>query len=142
MDFIAGLLSSIFMWFGGGPSAAAPVPIVAPTTVEVTQNEEVSTRDAVAVVNEGDVVDSMIDFELMPNDVIAVDMSESNEMIEVSPVIQDDTPVRPESTMSAANASLPPDIRTALVAGGCFWCVEADLEKLPGVLSVVSGYAG
>lgn len=29
-----------------------------------------------------------------------------------------------------------------LVAGGCFWCVEADLEKLPGVLTVVSGYTG
>nr|WP_229786166.1 peptide-methionine (S)-S-oxide reductase MsrA [Parvularcula lutaonensis] len=29
-----------------------------------------------------------------------------------------------------------------LVAGGCFWCVEADLEKLPGVAEVVSGYAG
>ncbi len=31
---------------------------------------------------------------------------------------------------------------TAMVAGGCFWCVEADLEKLPGVMEVVSGYAG
>ena len=31
---------------------------------------------------------------------------------------------------------------TATLAGGCFWCVEADLEKLPGVLDVVSGYAG
>ena len=30
--------------------------------------------------------------------------------------------------------------QTMLVAGGCFWCVEADLEKLSGVLSVVSGY--
>ncbi|MEX0917591.1 MAG: peptide-methionine (R)-S-oxide reductase MsrB [Candidatus Paceibacterota bacterium] len=30
---------------------------------------------------------------------------------------------------------------TMLVAGGCFWCVEADLEKLPGVTEVVSGYA-
>lgn len=30
---------------------------------------------------------------------------------------------------------------TMMVAGGCFWCVESDLEKLPGVLSVVSGYA-
>jgi len=31
---------------------------------------------------------------------------------------------------------------TVLFAGGCFWCVEADLEKLPGVYVVVSGYAG
>ena len=31
---------------------------------------------------------------------------------------------------------------TMLVAGGCFWCVESDLEKLPGVTAVVSGYAG
>jgi len=30
----------------------------------------------------------------------------------------------------------------ATLAGGCFWCIEADLEKLPGVLGVVSGYAG
>ena len=30
----------------------------------------------------------------------------------------------------------------ATLAGGCFWCVESDLEKLDGVLSVVSGYAG
>lgn len=31
---------------------------------------------------------------------------------------------------------------TALIAGGCFWCVEADMKKLPGVISAVSGYAG
>lgn len=31
---------------------------------------------------------------------------------------------------------------TAVFAGGCFWCVEADLEKLDGVGDVVSGYAG
>ncbi len=33
-------------------------------------------------------------------------------------------------------------IETAVFAGGCFWCVEADLEKLDGVGDVVSGYAG
>lgn len=30
----------------------------------------------------------------------------------------------------------------ATLGGGCFWCVEATLELLPGVKSVVSGYAG
>ena len=31
---------------------------------------------------------------------------------------------------------------TAIFAGGCFWCMEADFEKLPGVVDVVSGYTG
>ncbi|MDC0343584.1 peptide-methionine (S)-S-oxide reductase MsrA [bacterium] len=31
---------------------------------------------------------------------------------------------------------------TLTVAGGCFWCVEADFEKVPGVKEVVSGYTG
>ncbi len=30
----------------------------------------------------------------------------------------------------------------ATLAGGCFWCVEADLEKVNGVNEVISGYAG
>lgn len=34
------------------------------------------------------------------------------------------------------------NIETAQFAGGCFWCVEADYEKAPGVIDVVSGYAG
>jgi peptide-methionine (S)-S-oxide reductase len=34
------------------------------------------------------------------------------------------------------------DIRTTVVAGGCFWCVEADLERVAGVVEVVSGFAG
>lgn len=32
--------------------------------------------------------------------------------------------------------------QTAYVAGGCFWCVEADLEKVTGVGEVISGYIG
>jgi len=32
--------------------------------------------------------------------------------------------------------------RTLTVAGGCFWCVEADFEKVQGVGDVVSGYTG
>jgi len=34
------------------------------------------------------------------------------------------------------------NLQTATLAGGCFWCVEADFEKLPGVVEVISGYAG
>ena len=30
----------------------------------------------------------------------------------------------------------------ATFAGGCFWCVEADFESVPGVLSAVSGFTG
>lgn len=34
------------------------------------------------------------------------------------------------------------ETETLLVAGGCFWCVEADFEKVNGVREVVSGFAG
>ena len=34
------------------------------------------------------------------------------------------------------------DPQTAVLAGGCFWCVEAVLRELDGVLEVVSGYTG
>jgi len=33
-------------------------------------------------------------------------------------------------------------LQTATFAGGCFWCVEADFEKVDGVVEVVSGYTG
>ncbi|NBD31217.1 MAG: peptide-methionine (S)-S-oxide reductase MsrA [Alphaproteobacteria bacterium] len=34
------------------------------------------------------------------------------------------------------------DLQSITVAGGCFWCVEADFEKVAGVEEVVSGYTG
>jgi|26BtaG_2_1085354.scaffolds.fasta_scaffold00706_5 peptide methionine sulfoxide reductase msrA/msrB len=44
----------------------------------------------------------------------------------------------------AANPYAPttPGLAVATVAGGCFWCVEAGYEKIPGVVEVVSGYTG
>ena len=35
-----------------------------------------------------------------------------------------------------------PQSAIATFAGGCFWCVEADFEKVPGVISAISGYTG
>ena len=34
------------------------------------------------------------------------------------------------------------NLSVATFAGGCFWCTEADFEKVPGVVKVVSGYTG
>ena len=38
----------------------------------------------------------------------------------------------------------PPAVKTekATFAGGCFWCMEAPFDKLPGVVSVTPGYSG
>ena len=43
-----------------------------------------------------------------------------------------------ETSMTGDNAAL----QIATFAGGCFWCTEADFEKLSGVVKVVSGYTG
>jgi len=45
----------------------------------------------------------------------------------------------------AAPAAAPPSAEqgaAAIFAGGCFWCMEQDFEKLPGVVAVESGYTG
>lgn len=38
--------------------------------------------------------------------------------------------------------SEPRDLRRATFAGGCFWCTEADFEKVIGVADAISGYTG
>lgn len=45
-----------------------------------------------------------------------------------------------ESKTSASNEKIKTELKKAYFAGGCFWCTEADFEKLEGVTNVVSGY--
>ena len=42
----------------------------------------------------------------------------------------------------AQPAAVAAEIETAVMAGGCFWCLEHDLEHLPGVVEATSGYSG
>ncbi|HEY0043332.1 MAG TPA: peptide-methionine (S)-S-oxide reductase MsrA [Allosphingosinicella sp.] len=48
---------------------------------------------------------------------------------------------KPEVPKDGAGAASG-KVETAVFAGGCFWCTEADFEKVPGVISAVSGYTG
>ena len=47
-----------------------------------------------------------------------------------------------ENAMAESRTTEVKNVELATVAGGCFWCVESDMEKLPGVIKAVSGYAG
>ncbi len=44
--------------------------------------------------------------------------------------------------LSNMNAETPSKTETAVLGGGCFWCVEAVYHRIDGVVSVESGYAG
>ncbi|MED5404264.1 MAG: peptide-methionine (S)-S-oxide reductase, partial [SAR324 cluster bacterium] len=44
--------------------------------------------------------------------------------------------------LTAINSSAEEKAESAIFAGGCFWCMEADFEKIKGIKEVVSGYTG
>jgi peptide-methionine (S)-S-oxide reductase len=44
--------------------------------------------------------------------------------------------------LSTAAPAQDSKLATATFAGGCFWCMEEALDKVPGVVSTVSGYMG
>ena len=44
--------------------------------------------------------------------------------------------------INTTQTTLPENIDTAILAGGCFWCIEASLEQIDGIISVDSGYTG
>ena len=47
-----------------------------------------------------------------------------------------------QSTPARSASQARPGVEKATFAGGCFWCVEADFDKVAGVISTTSGYTG
>jgi peptide-methionine (S)-S-oxide reductase len=44
--------------------------------------------------------------------------------------------------LAAEAPKVPPGDSVAIFAGGCFWCVESDFDRVPGVVATISGYTG
>jgi peptide methionine sulfoxide reductase msrA/msrB len=125
MDFLSGLLLVIGSWFGFGVADDAVMQLEPPVVTE--QNTEVSIGETNNSMNK-ETTKVAVSSDLVPN--------ATKRTVESG--------LTPSDTMIGTTESVvaPSNIQTAIVAGGCFWCVEADLEKTPGVIAVVSGYAG
>ena len=50
--------------------------------------------------------------------------------------------VVPAGAQTSATPPAAPGMAKATFAGGCFWCMEPPFDKLDGVISTTSGYAG
>ncbi len=46
------------------------------------------------------------------------------------------------TTLGQAQTPAVPSARTAIFAGGCFWCIQPAFDKAPGVIKTVVGYCG
>lgn len=132
MNFLAGLFTSILAFFGvhdGGIEADVLTSVEVPNSqsqaVLASTDAEMPLEDAMGI--QGDIsASAAADAEVTTTNIPGLEKITEGNPSTQAPVVADTTP----------------RVTTMLVAGGCFWCVESDLEKVPGVLGVVSGYAG
>lgn len=144
MEFLSGMWLAILGVFGLAPEPEQAVPVT-----EVVQ-EDVAVPETAPVIAESEA--EVVEASKAPEE---IGVAEEPADLPVEPVEDASTVGGAGAGMTGGAVSLDqlsapapepvvtgPDIKTALVAGGCFWCVEADLEKTAGVISAVSGYAG
>jgi len=129
MEFLSGLLLIIGGWFGFDATqverTVAEPEVAVDSAIELAQEE---VADARATVTQA--------FTTATDEAVDVVATEVTETIDQA------TSMTQAPAVPASQVTSEPAITTALVAGGCFWCVEADLEKTRGVIEAVSGYAG
>lgn len=53
-----------------------------------------------------------------------------------------DLPLATNVGVAQAQESTPANTRTAVLAGGCFWCIQPAFDKAPGVIKTLVGYCG
>jgi len=46
------------------------------------------------------------------------------------------------AALAVTPVNVPPGDAVATFAGGCFWCMEGPFDRIPGVVSTISGYTG
>ncbi len=133
MEFFSTLLLAISGLFG---FSVGSEPVLAP---EPVQSSEVAAVDDSAISTE-----EVVGEQLGVIPPVPVEATPSyDEMLGDSESTVNEVTSEPAAQATpAAPAFTPPDVQTVLVAGGCFWCTESDLEKTPGVFFAVSGYAG
>jgi len=150
MDFLSSLFVAVTAFFG---FQTVDAPAASTSSVE-TQEVVQITKDAESTSNQPDsqTKTESQEAQTIPgadNETSAAaaettnahsqpegDRAQNSEMADGQASMQTGAPL--DTTV----ADTPSNIQTMLVAGGCFWCVESDLEKLNGVVSVVSGYGG
>ncbi len=133
MNFISNLFLAIgaFLGFGGTPEITEVE--TKPIAEEVIQKEETEATPAQEEVIQSN--DQMTDKTDKKTEVMAEQEAPESENL----LTTEEMTGTGGNQMQAPNV---PNIQTMLVAGGCFWCVESDLEKTSGVIEAVSGYAG